>query len=305
MGIEKVIAMVRRLIAVSAALVLVTMTACSGESNDASTSTAATTSVVEQSSSSEVSPFPAGEPLDLLVLTDSSGWGVADRYAPLAAEALDREVRALDLAGLGDHSIKNLLEMIQTSRADEVAESEIIVVYGYPGGLEYELPLPNILACLEAVDAVDYPEEYEGDWSPGEEWEEIPVVPTVEDWSPFRAVLDQVYDEIWRLRAGQPTILRTYEVYNGFGVAAWTELGIHEECIANYEVLGQVVREAAEANGAGFVSLLDAFNGPNQDEDPRAKGLIGDDGFHANENGQDLAVETLAAIGFEVSEPPR
>jgi hypothetical protein len=297
--------MVRRLIAVSAALVLVTMAACSGESDDASMSIAATTSVVEQSSSSEVSPFPAGEPLDLLVLTDSSGWGVADRYAPLAAEALDREVRALDLAGLGDHNIENLLVMIQTSRADEVAESEIIVVYGYPGRLEYELPLPNILTCLEAVDAVDYPEDYEGDWSPGEEWEEIPVVPTVEDWSPFREVLDQVYDEIWKLRAGQPTILRTYEVYNGFGVAAWTELGIHEECIANYEVLGQVVREAAEANGAGFVSLLDAFNGPNQDEDPRAKGLIGDDGFHANENGQDLVVETLAAIGFEVSEPPR
>lgn len=47
-------------------------------------------------------PFPAGEPVDLLVMSDSSGVGVAERYAPLAAQALDREIRVHDWARGGE-----------------------------------------------------------------------------------------------------------------------------------------------------------------------------------------------------------
>ena len=67
----------------------------------------------------------------------------------------------------------------------------------------------------------------------------------------------------------------------------------------------QVIREAAEANGAVFVSLFDVFNGPEHDEDPREKGWISDDGVHAGDEGLSVVADALAAVGFDVSEPPR
>ena len=135
------------------------------------------------------------------------------------------------------------------------------------------------------------------------EWEEPPVVPTVEDWQPYRDVLDEVYDEIWKARGGRPVVLRAHDIYNGF-IAPWREVGIEAECTANWEVEMQVIREAAEANGAVFVSFFDVFNGPEHDEDPREKGWIDDDGMHANDDGGAVAAEALAAVGFELSEPP-
>ena len=278
------------------------------ESTDSTTSTTSTTvptpttMAVQDEASSDAGPFPAGEPVDLLVMTDSSGIGVAERYAPLAAEALDREIRVHNWAR-GGEPITVILDWVQTTLADKVAEAEIIVVYGFPGGLEYDLPEPSLLACDEALDAVLVPEEYTGDWTPGPKWEPTPVVATVEDWQPYRDVLDQVYDEIWKLRDGQPTIIRTYDVPWGL-VAAWKELGIEAECIANWEIKAQVEREAAEANGAGFVSLFDVFNGPNHDEDPVEKGWMKDDLMHAGDEGLDVIAATLAAYGFEVSQPP-
>ncbi len=45
--------------------------------------------------------------------------------------------------------------------------------------------------------------------------------------------------------------------------------------------------------------MYDAFNGPDRDEDPRAKGYIGYDGEHAIGPGQDAMVEALDAAGYE------
>jgi hypothetical protein len=276
------------------------------ETTASATSTTApttTTMVVEEKSSSDAGPFPADEPVDLLVLTDSSGWGIAERFAPLAAQALKREIQFDDWAR-GGEPITKILDWMQTILADKVAEAEIIVMYAFLGGLEYDLPELKLMSCFDAADAVLVPEEYAGDWTPGTKWKPAPAVATVEEWQPYRDVLDQVYDEIWKLRAGQPTIIRTYDVPLGF-IAAWKELGIESECVRNWEVQTQVIREAAEANGAGFVSLFDVFNGPNHDEDPNEKGWMMDDLMHAGDEGRDIIAEALAAYGFEVSEPPR
>lgn len=271
---------------------------CGG--GDSPETTAPTPTVTEQADPTD--PFPAGEPVDLLVLTDSSGIGLADRYAVLAAEALDREVRVTDLAR-GGMGIGEILWLVRSNYADEVAEAEIIVVYGMPVYLDFKLPEPNIVDCFEAADAILDPDYSGPPWTPGTKWEPTPVVATVEDWQPLRVVLDQVYDEIWALRAGQPTIIRTYDTPNGY-IAPWTELGIESECTANWLTVDRVKREAAEANGAGFVSIVDVFNGPNHHEDPNEKGWM-EDAIHANDEGMDIVAQTLAAYGFELSEPPR
>lgn len=61
-----------------------------------------TTKTATEEADLEMEPFPAGEPVDLLVMSDSSGVGVAERYAPLAAQALDREIRVHDWARGGE-----------------------------------------------------------------------------------------------------------------------------------------------------------------------------------------------------------
>jgi hypothetical protein len=251
------------------------------------------------SSSSDPGQFPAGEPVDLLYISDSGGWEVAEKYVALVAESLDREVRFHDQR-IGGLSMSTVPSMIRGSLAGQVAEAEIIVLYAHPGGLEYELPQPNILACFEALDTLE--EDYLGPGFDLAEWEP-PVVATVEDWQPYGDVLDEVYDEIWKAREGRPVVLLAHDIYNGF-VAPWRELGIEPECTANWAVEMQVIREAAEANGALFVSFFDTFNGLEHDEDPREKGWIQDDGMHANDTGGAAAAEALAAVGFELSEPP-
>jgi hypothetical protein len=233
--------------------------------------------------------FPAGEPVDLVYISNSAGIGVAEKYGKLAAEALGREVRVHDHTGLG--SLTHLLQLVRSSLADEVAGAEIIVVFGDVSDLADTLPRPNILTCVEAP----------GD--PGSKWQP-PVVPTVEDWRAYRDVWNQMYAEIWDLREGRPTILRAQDVWNPF-LSQWIEAGIEPECTANWEIQTQVVKEAAEANNAVFVSVYDVFNGPNHDEDPVAKGWIGDDAIHPNDTGRAAIAEALAAVGFEASEPPR
>ena len=129
-------------------------------------------------------------------------------------------------------------------------------------------------------------------------------MPTAEDWQPYRDFLSGVWEAIWEARDGQPVVLRGYDVYNPW-FGQWTEIGVEAECTAIWEGQARAAREAAEANGAVFVSFYDLFNGPDHDEDARAKGWIGDDGFHANEAGGAAAAEALAAVGFELSEPRR
>lgn len=241
-------------------------------------------------------PFPEGERVDLLVLSDSGMDELADRYAALASEALDREVRVL---GDSSNSAVDALRRIKGSFANWVAEAEIIVFYGRPAGLEYDLPEPNVVECIDN-DAMD--PEYSGDWTPGTKWEPTPLPPPDDGWPAYRDVLDQIYDEIWRLRDGQPTILRAHDFYNPF-LGDWRELGIEAECTAYWELQTQTVKEAAEANGAVFVSLVDIFNGPNHDRDPADLGLLEDAVFPGEED-TDVAAEAIAAIGFELSEPP-
>jgi len=289
--------MIPRAFALVAVGALVSVAACSDSDTDVAPTTLAPTTAAEEQPGSDAGPFPAGEPVDLVYLSDSGGTGVAERYVELAAEALDREVRLHDLR-VGGRSITGILSSIQhvVSLAEQVAEAEMIVLYAHPGGLEYNLPQPNVVTCINASDALQEPTSTL-DWEP-------PVVATVEDWQPYRDVLDEIYAEIWKLRDGRPLILRAHDIYNGF-ISSWRELGIEPECTANWEVEMEVIREAAEANGAVFVSFFDVFNGPDHDQDPTEKGWVDDDDlWHANDKGGSVAAEALAAVGFEVSEPP-
>jgi hypothetical protein len=267
----------RRTMGVLAAVgLMASLAACGGGSG----ATPAPTVTVAPTAAAEATPGSDAEPFDLTLLGNSGGFGVAKPYAALAAEALGREVRVHDYS-VGGEGPNELLSMVQGLGAD-VAGAEIIVVIVSPIGVT---PASH-MACIP----------FYGDLTG-----EPPVATSVEDWQDLRDALDQVYDEIWRLRAGQPTIIRTV------GSAPWLaqtrQAGIESECMANEEVREQVERSAAEAAGAVFVSWMDLFNGPAHDVDPVEQGSIAD-GVHLNDAGRAVLVEALAATGWEASEPP-
>ncbi len=261
---------------------------------------------------SEETPSPTGsgaetseaaEPIDLVFISYSSGGIVRDVYAELAEEALGREVRLVS-------SVDPDADAIRTRFADTIADAEIIVFYLPAVDFLSDMPEPNFdQACVVPVAVLDDPgflddPEYEGpEWTPGTPWPVELAMPTAEDWRPYSDALDGIWEAIWEVRGGEPVILRSYDVYNPW-LGEWIEIGIESECTALWEGQARTVRETAEANGATFVSFYDVFNGPNHDEDARAKGWIGDDGMHANEVGATAAAEALAAVGFEPNEQP-
>jgi hypothetical protein len=264
---------------------LLVMSGCrSSDSESAPTTAAATTTVA---TSGVQIPVP-GEAWDLLYISDSGGWGVADLLADEASEALGVEVRVHDESEGGRLSAATVLERLRDettpSYTDLVGGAEIIVVYGNPEGSGYT---SDMQTCV----------------SPSTAEREPPSAYSPEDWQPYREVLNEIYDEIWAIRAGAPTVLRATDLYNPL-ISAWSAAGVEPECTAAWESLSNVIDEAAVANGATMVSAYDVINGPEHDEDPRETGYIGPDGEHTTDEGAGAIADALAAVGFEPSTKP-
>lgn len=272
---------------------LLLIAGCGGGDPEDGTGTPASPTASETTATGAGAAFPEGEPLDLLLLAESSRGGIAERYAPMAAEALGREVRVIT-KGVDDGFAGGDILAGDTDVREALDEAEIIVVHMFPGGFE---PDP-MLACLEALDqAIDDPDSIPA------EGLDPPEVASIDDWQEYRDALDEVYSTIWEIRGDRPTILRAYGAWNPW-ISAWRQAGVGAECNANDALHDQVRQEAAEANGALFVPILDVINGPNRDEDPAPKGLLAEDGMHLSETGRDALAEALAKAGFEISQPP-
>jgi hypothetical protein len=254
---------------------------------DATTTTVAAEPVTTTTTAPSAAWPAEGEPWDLLYISDSGGWGVADLLAEQAAEALGVEVRVYDHASGGLSAVTALARIrgdAYPNISDWVRESEIIVVYGNPedSGADLEIGTCVSTSIMER---------------------EPPAHQTAADYQPYEKVLDELYAEIWKLREGTPTVLRAIDLYNPV-ISAWREAGIDPECTEHWELWSSVIRGAAEANGAVMVSTYDLFNGPSHDEDPREKGYIGSDGEHTTTQGAAAIAAAIAAKGFEPTAPP-
>jgi len=157
-----------------------------------------------------------------------------------------------------DHAIGGLpLEKVRQMVSDEatirkeVADAEIIVVYGNPSNTAPG----DMFTCVSTLKGRrDPPKRYSS-----------------ADFAPYGDVLRDIYDVIFKLRAGQPTVIRAFDEFNGM-LAAWREAGIEAECTAGWEASAGAIREAADEYGALTASFCDAVNGTDHDEDPREKG---------------------------------
>lgn len=228
----------------------------------------------------------SGDAVDLLYVQDSLGWGVAERYASGIEDQLGVTVEVTDhaIGELPAVRVAAALEGDAGPWVDAVREAEVIVLFA------------------NAIDAGST-DDFEVCLSPSTDERPPPQRYEAADFAPYREVLDEVYDEIWRIRDDRPVVLRAVDFAPGV-LAAWREAGIAEECVGAQEAMNRTIREAAEANGATFVSFHDVINGPDHDHDPRGRGWIGDDGVHLSPAGQEQLTEALLASGFTLNTRP-
>jgi len=215
------------------------------------------------------------EPWDLVWFSDSLGGGVAEAWADRIEEAEGVEVRVHDNV-VGGADIETVRAMV--SAYPDVPRAEIIVVYGNPS---FTAPEDMSLCLPESALSPDAPQRH-----------------TAADFAAYGDVYREIFDTIFELRSGQPTVIRTFDQFNGT-LAAWREAGKEAECTEAWEAHAEAIREASDEYGVLTASFYDAFNGVDHDEDADAKGLIAMDDWHASDDGILAQVEVLHALGYD------
>ena len=229
------------------------------------------------------------EKWDLVYICDSSGWGVAEKYADDMERDTKKTVQLKDYA-VGNLSAISVLYALSSdpeelgnndklrSLRSDIAEGEVIVLFANPRG---EPSKGGVKGGLEqCIDCrLNIP----------------PDSCTARMYKPYIENLKSIYEKIFSLRQGQPTIIRAVDMYNPL-VSVHREFNIETECTQCVEIFNAAVRNAASAFHIPLVSVYDAFNGPGHDEDPREKGYIGDDGVHTTEKGRQTIADLLIPL---------
>jgi hypothetical protein len=224
------------------------------------------------------------EPWDLVWFSDSTGFGLAELWGERIEQELGVEVRVHDKSagGLAAATVLGWIDEGDSSLPvlrETLAEAEVVVVFGNPRQSGYTADEET------CVSTSPFPRD-------------PPVHYTAEDWAPYRDVLSSIYEVVFDLRDGQPTVVRAMDMYNAT-IADWREAGIEAECMAAWEVFAQTIRDAAADYDVPTASMLDAFNGADHSEDPRDKGFISADKMHTTGEGKAAMVEALHALGYD------
>ena len=232
-------------------------------------------------------PFTGLAEWDVVVISDSSLWGVAEPYAQLVEQ--DRGVKVnLHDEWQGGLSVGTILKALRgdfehSAKREKwpqlIRDAEVLVLFGNP--MDSLAPDVTEVAwnCVGLTDPgrVDIPADAFGR---------------------YQADLGAIYDEIASLRAGRPLILRATGIYNPV-IGAWREKGFTDVCVAFWEGQNDAARRAAEEHGVQFVDSYAAFNGPSHDQDPRTKGFIREDGEHPSATGAQFYAELLLQSGYD------
>ena len=231
------------------------------------------------------------EEWDLLWISDSSGWDVAEVYAAMVAEDTGKTINVQDkwVGGLPARVIYESLtgqysgpSMVMDKMPELVAEAEIIVFYGNPS---------------ESIN-----ESRPGDWECTSGYGSYVVDCDPEIFSVYIEHLEAIYQKMFELRAGQPTIIRTYDAYNP-RINIFKEQGVYEDCRQCWGInYNAAIHQAAAAFNIPVAGVAEAWNGPDWDIDPNDLGYT-KDGEHPNELGAQVIAQALRELSYEPVTP--
>lgn len=264
----------------------------------------ATTAVLVLVSSCGTSTMPSetvaslDETWDLVYISDSSGWGVADHYAARIEEDLGVDVEVHDL-WQGVLPARTVLEALRGERGHStwhqgmvelgpfIEEAEVIVIYGNPNLSETETH-PWDWNCALGVEISPTCEES--------------TACGPETFAQYEADLGAIYDEIFTIRSGNPVVLRTADWYLPWGpLQTWRDCGHEEVCKECWQNFADSIHRSAEAHGVPVAHLLEEFSGSDLEvEMPRE--YIKDD-VHPSEEGAIAIADVIADLGYEPVSP--
>ncbi len=236
------------------------------------------------------SPPPAdlpGQPQDtwrLVVIGDSSLWGLGVAYAAQIEKDVGVKVTLYDITP-GGLSAGEVLQALQTGKSPNLRlerlpqalrEADVVVMFVNPeDSIDPAKPL-DLDGCLQF---------------------EAPKACGPESFERYTADVKAIWAKTIALRGGRPVILRATDIYNPL-VRRWQEQNVFNACTVCWENMSNAAHLAADAHGIPFLSLYDAFNGPQHDEDPVQKGYIADDGEHPSALASQHSAELLARMGY-------
>jgi len=227
---------------------------------------------------------------DLVFISDSSGWGVANAYAQFIEEDTGIPVVVHDLAIGGLSAGRVLIALRGESRHARLSE------------------LPELLreaevVVLEANPMDSISEDHPGDWNCVDfGWLYVNACGS-ETFDAYRADLETIYDAIFALRGNKPVIVRARDLYNF--PTRWEEEGVGEACATCWANFLQAIYEVAAEYNVPVARVFDTYNGPNHDEDPEAKGLTLRHDVHPSPEGVTAQAQILRELGYEPTTPSR
>lgn len=228
---------------------------------------------------------------DLVFISASNGWGVAEQYAAMIEDDIGIPVTVHDLA-IGSLSAGMVLEgmdgegmeLYLRELPELLPEAEVVVV-----------------SLLDPKDSV--PTEVTHSWNcmgPGSYVNECPAEP----FEPYFDDMDAIFAEIFEARNGQPTIVRAFDIYNF--PDDWQENDVYDDCLSCYrDMLLAGFYEVTGSYNVPTAHVFESWSEPDFTGSPREKGYIGDDGIHPSEAGEAAQAQMLRELGYEPTEPDR
>ncbi len=244
-------------------------------------------------SSSTPAEMPKGPGVEwhLVVISESSGWGLGQAFAKQIEKDVGVKV-VLDDFAIGNLSAGEVLQVLQTgkgttSRLEELPvalkRADVVVMFGNPMLSVDAATGESINSCFGST---------------------APALCTPKAFEKYTADLEAIWAKVFELRSGQPTVLRAIDVASPF-VNDWKKYQTFDACTVCFECVSNAVRQAAKAYRIPFLSRYDAFNGLKHDQDPKQQGYVGGDGIHPNDLAQQRTAELLAKLGYDSVPPPQ
>lgn len=223
---------------------------------------------------------------DLVWISDSSGWDVAQVYAEMIEEDTGKKVNVIDnwMGGLSAGYVYTVLKGEPTPNAtlehlgEQIKDAEVVVFYANPEESREE-GNPADWVCVSTLI-----KNYVNNCEMG-------------TFDTYIQHLEGIYQLIFELREGQPTIVRAYNAYNPL-IARFHEQGVYEDCKACWANYNAAIHQAAESYNVPVADVAEAWNGPNWDQDPKELGYT-KDGEHPNEVGATIIAQTIRDLGYD------
>lgn len=214
-------------------------------------------------------PKISGKPWHLVVLGDSESWGFGQYYAAAieADQGVKVELNDLWRARLTTSQLLDDLRNFDIYRK-AIQEAEVITFIANP--LDF------------TGEGIIWGEEYDC---------------SEKAMAGYKADLDAAITEIFALRKGKPTLIRSMDFYNPI-YSMWKEKGVYEENKRCWKAMSATIHQVMVEHNIPVAEVYAAFNGPNYDEDPIDKGYIQSDEEHPSEAGMKVIADAFRKLGY-------